>query len=203
MKRVAVLAAACALIAAPALAQDKQPASPMPTTSGNTQNPTAQPGMDPKVNTGAAANTGAAPAASMSTAEFVKKVAISDMFEIESSKLAQQKADAESKTFAAKMVTDHSKTSAELKSMVQSGKVKAELPTALDDDHKKKLDELQSASGQQFDDKYDQMQKHAHHEAVMLFERYAQNGDNAELKQWAAKTLPALKEHHSMAEKLK
>ena len=203
MKRVAVLAAACALFAAPALAQDKQPASPMPTTAGNTPQPAvgANP-PDPKVNTDTG-NTGAAPASGFSTAEFVKKVAISDMFEIESSKLAQQKADAESKTFAAKMVTDHSKTSAELKSMVQSGKVKAELPTALDDEHKKKLDELQSASGQQFDDKYDQMQKQAHHEAVMLFERYAQNGDNAELKQWAAQTLPALKEHHSMAEKLK
>ena len=149
MKRIALLAAACALFAAPALAQT-QPSSPMPGTAGNAPHPT----VDPK-----GGNTGTAPASgSISTAEFVKKVAVSDMFEIESSKLAQQKADAESKTFAGKMVTDHGKTSTELKSMVQSGKVKAQLPSALDDEHKKKLDELKAASGQQFDDKYDQMQ---------------------------------------------
>ena len=40
-------------------------------------------------------------AQSVSTAEFVKKVAISDMFEIESSKLIEPKADADTKPFAA------------------------------------------------------------------------------------------------------
>src|SRR5690242_21388354 len=63
---------------------------------------------------------------SPSTADFVKQVAISDMFEIESSKLAQQKGNAEEKTFAGQMVTDHTKTSTELKGLVSSGKVQAE-----------------------------------------------------------------------------
>jgi predicted outer membrane protein len=44
-----------------------------------------------------------------STADFVKEVAISDMFEIEASKLAQQKGNAAEKTFASQMVTDHTK----------------------------------------------------------------------------------------------
>jgi putative membrane protein len=186
MKRIIIAAAISALAGAPAWAQTSP--SGMPNTAGNAPSPNA--------------NVGAAPASGLSTDEFVKKVAISDRFEIESSKLAQQKADAESKQFAGKMVTDHGKTSSELKSMVQSGKVKAQLPTALDDEHKQKLDQLRGLSGEQFDSTYDQMQKQAHQEAVTLFERYAQNGDNADLKQWAAKTLPALKEHHSMAEKL-
>src|SRR5581483_9227769 len=72
---------------------------------------------------------------SPSTQDFVTEAAMSDMLEIESSKLAQQKADASSKQFAAKMITDHTKTSEELKSLVQSGKVKADLPTALDKSH--------------------------------------------------------------------
>ena len=54
------------------------------------------------------------------TEDFVKEVAISDMFEIESSKLAQQKANAAPvKTFAGQMVTDHTKTSTELKGLVR------------------------------------------------------------------------------------
>src|SRR6202790_4337934 len=59
------------------------------------------------------------------TADFVKEVAISDMFEIDSSKLAQDKGTAPEKTFASQMVTDHTKTSTELKGLATSGKAKA------------------------------------------------------------------------------
>jgi putative membrane protein len=38
---------------------------------------------------------------------------------------------------------------------------------------------------------------------VSLFERYAKGGDNAALKDWAGKTLPALQHHLQMAEGLK
>src|ERR1700761_7720094 len=76
------------------------------------------------------------------TADFVKEVAVSDMFEIQSSQLAQTKGNAPEKAFAEQMVTDHTKTSTELKAMVSSGKVKADLPTALDSSHQSKLDKL-------------------------------------------------------------
>ena len=90
--------------------------------------------------------------------DFVNKVAISDMFEIQSSQLALAKqADADTKPFAEKMVQDHQKTSSELKVMVDGGKVKATLPTALDSEHQKMLDELKSKSGKEFDRSYDQI----------------------------------------------
>jgi putative membrane protein len=101
------------------------------------------------------------------------------------------------------MVQDHQKTSSELKALVDSGKVKAKLPTALDSEHQKLLDDLKAKNGKDFDQGYDQIQVKAHRDAVALFEAYARNGDNAELKDWAGKTLPHLKEHLSMAEKLK
>jgi putative membrane protein len=53
-----------------------------------------------------------------STAEFVKKVAMSDMLEIQSSKLVAPKADADTKPFAERMIKDHTKTSSELKALV-------------------------------------------------------------------------------------
>ncbi len=142
---------------------------------------------------------GSAPAAQ----DFVNKVAISDMFEIQSSQLALSKqADADTKPFAEKMVQDHQKTSNELKAMVDGGKVKAKLPTALDAEHQKMLDDLKAKNGKDFDQSYDQVQLKAHRDAVALFEAYAKGGDNAELKGWAGQTLPHLKEHLSMAEKL-
>ena len=140
---------------------------------------------------------------SPTTADFVKEVAISDMFEIESNTLAQDKGNALEKKFAAQMVTDHTKTSTELKGLVSSGKVKAELPVALDGAHQGKLDKLRAAGGKDFSSAFDSMQVSAHRDAVSLFERYSKRGDNADLKNWAGKTLPALKHHLKMAQALK
>lgn len=117
----------------------------------------------------------------------MKKVAISDMFEIQSSQFALTKPE--------KMISDHRKTSSELKALVDSGKVKAALPAALDSQHQKLLDEL-TAKGRQ-------IQVTAHREAVSLFDAYSKNGENPDLKRGAATTLPHLKEHLSMAEKPK
>ena len=173
MKR-AVIALACVLFAGPALAQS----------------------LGEK--TGVNSALGVAPA----TADFVKEVAISDMFEIESSKLAEQKGNAQEKSFAQQMITDHTKTSTELKGLVGEKKVEATLPTALDSSHQSKLDKLRNASGKDFSSDYNSYQVSAHEDAVSLFERYAKGGDNSALKDWAGKTLPALKHHLEMAENL-
>ena len=139
--------------------------------------------------------------AQTSTQDFVTKVAVSDMFEIQSSKLAAQKGNENIRAFAQQMITDHTKTTNELKGLV--GKAKAKLPSGLDAEHQKKLDQLQKLSADQFNATYASMQVQAHEEAVKLFEAYASNGDDAQLKAWAGKTLPALKEHLQHAKALK
>ena len=146
----------------------------------------------------------AAPAQTrVSAQDFVTKVAISDMMEIQSSQLAlARQPDADTKPFAEQMVKDHQQTSKELKALVESGKVKVALPSALDAEHQKKLEDLKAKSGKDFDRAYDQMQVQAHEEAVALFEGYAASGDNPDLKSWAATTVPHLKEHLAMAKKL-
>ena len=143
-------------------------------------------------------------AMAQSAQDFVNKVAMSDIFEIQSSQLAlSRQVDADTKPFAEKMVQDHQKTSSELKALVDGSMVKLTLPTSLDAAHQKMLDELNAKRGKEFDQNYDQMQLKAHQDAVVLFDAYSKNGDNPELKSWAAATLPHLKEHLSMAEKLK
>jgi putative membrane protein len=137
---------------------------------------------------------------SPTTADFVKEAAMSDMMEIESSKIAQQKGNAAEKKFADQMIADHTKTSTELKALVGSGDVKAEIPAALDDASKKKLAKLSDTKPEDFAGEYDPMQVSAHKDAVSLFERYAKGGENAKLKDWAGKTLPHLEHHLQMAE---
>lgn len=136
-----------------------------------------------------------------STPDFVKEAALSDMTEIATSKLAQDRGDADAKTFASQMVTDHTKTSEELKALV-SGGVKAEIPAALDEAHQKKVDKLKDAKAEDFNSDYASMQVSAHKDAVSLFERYAKGGDDAKLKDWAGKTLPHLQHHLEMAQNL-
>ena len=68
--------------------------------------------------------------------DFVTEAANSDMFEIQSSKVAT-KGDARRKAFfRGQMVKDHTTTSTELKALVGSGKVQVELPAALDKTHR-------------------------------------------------------------------
>lgn len=140
---------------------------------------------------------------SPSTQDFVTEAANSDMLEIESSKLAQQRADDKSKQFAPKMIKDHTETSAELKGLVQAGKVKATLPTTMDSAHMSKLDKLKGLKDADFDKQYDDDQIAAHKDAVSLFQRYANRGEDPELKAFAAKYLPHLQDHLKMAEDLK
>jgi len=140
--------------------------------------------------------------ASPSTADFVTEAAISDMFEIQSSKLAAERSDEPTKAFANRMITDHEKTTAEMKAMVQGGKVQATQPTALDSAHQSKLDTLKGLQGDAFTKQYHSDQVKAHKDAVDLFQRYGKGGDNQDLKAWASKTQPALDYHLKMAQDL-
>src|SRR5437764_14489670 len=78
------------------------------------------------------------------TADFIKEAAMSDMLEIEAAKVAQQKGNATEKTFAGQMITDHTKTSSELKGLV-TGEMQSVIPTSLDESSQKKLDKLRDA----------------------------------------------------------
>jgi putative membrane protein len=129
-----------------------------------------------------------------------KEAANSDMLQIAAATFVQEKGNAEEKKFAEQMVTDHSKTSSDLKSLVDSGAVKADIPTGLDSSSQKKLDKLRDTRRQAFASEYDPMQVSSHKEAVSLFERYSKSGDNPKLKDWAGKTLPTLQHHLNMAE---
>jgi putative membrane protein len=139
---------------------------------------------------------------SPTTQDFVKAAATSDMLEVAAAKLAEEKGNAEEKKFAQQMVTDHSKSSADIKGMVTSGDVNADIPTKLDDSSQKKLDKLRDTRAGAFSSEYDRMQVSAHKDAVSLFERYSKSGDNAKLKDWAGKMLPTIRHHLEMAEAL-
>jgi putative membrane protein len=97
------------------------------------------------------------------------------------------------------MIDDHGAANAKLETI--AGEQKLKLPTELDAKHKADLDTLQN-SKDPVDGSYVQMQRDAHSDAVKLFESYAKDGDNAQLKTFAQETVPTLKMHQEMIEKI-
>ena len=151
---------------------------------------------------GAFPGSGCMVVVSPTTADFAKEAALSDMFEIQSSQIAQERGNASEKAFAATMIADHQKTTDELKSMVSAESVKTDLPTAPDSSHQAKVDKLKFLNGADFSSRYDSDQVSGHKDAVSLFERYSASGDDPKLKDWAGKTLPTLRHHLEMAQDL-
>ncbi len=137
------------------------------------------------------------------TEDFVTEAASSDMFEIEASKLALERSqDTATRSFAQQMITDHTKTSEELKAMITSGKIKATVPASMTSGQQNMLDDLKKVKGDDFAKLYHSEQEDTHEDAVDLFKRYSDGGENADLKAWAAKTRPALEHHLMMAKDL-
>jgi len=136
------------------------------------------------------------------TQDFVTEAAQSDMFEIQSSKLALTSADAPTKDFAQTMIDDHTKTTTELKAAVSKGEAHANLPTAMSSSQQSMIAKLNDLHGADFDKQYHSDQVSAHKDAVSLFQRYGKNGIDAGLKDWAATIEPGLEHHLEMAQKL-
>ncbi|MEE7448720.1 DUF305 domain-containing protein [Methylobacterium radiotolerans] len=140
--------------------------------------------------------------ASPNTQDFVAEAAISDMFEIQSSKLAQEKKDTKVNDFANKMIADHTTSSDAIKSLIQSGKARADIPGSLDSKRQSMLDKLKGLTGDDFEKQYRADQISGHKDTVDLYRRYAKGGDNADLRTFAEKTLPIVEHHQKMAEDL-
>jgi putative membrane protein len=169
---------------------------PAPAPAGSAVDPTAK---------DAGGFAGAASPAEMTaeTREYVQKAAMGDLYEIEASKvaLARTKSD-DVKKFAQEMVDAHTGSSDELKArLARAGQI-VELPTMLDAEHQKRLDDLKAASAQTFDARYAAGQKEAHEQALMLHRDYAMRGSVADLKAFAADIVPKIEMHVQMAAEL-
>jgi putative membrane protein len=152
---------------------------------------------------GAGAQTATMQSSQMTAPMFVQMIAMSDMFEIQSSQAALKNSkDAEVQKFAQTMIDHHTKMSAELKAAVQAGNVSAQIPTSLSGEKAQTLQQLSSLSGETFDAMYWKAQVQGHQEALQLAQSYAKNGDNAALRQHAEKGVPIIEQHLKMAQKM-
>lgn len=188
MKRMLVLATWACLVAAPAFAQYPKPAAE----------------SKPAAETPSAAAAHAAEARAIRAkgrtpdAAFVIAAAQSGLAGLTFSKMAlEQAADPAVKRFAQEVAEASGKMTEELKPLLASQR--AALPTELDQRNKKVGEWLAKLSGADFDRAYMSNMRAMRASEVMVFERAATKAHDDNLKAWASKNLPTLKEHQAAA----
>ena len=130
--------------------------------------------------------------------EFVMKASTANLFEIESAKVALERStNPDVKAFAQKMVSDHGTAGEAMKAAATTANVQGSVASILDKKHQKIIDDLKAEEAEDFDEEYVDEQEDAHRKTVKLFEKYAEDGEDASLKTFAANTLPTLKAHKS------
>ena len=128
------------------------------------------------------------------SAEFLKKVTNSGMAEIQLAKLAQQKATIDAvKNFAAMLERDHTAVNQQVKTLADQRSVP--LPAAISDDKQKMYNDMDKMTGKAFDKDYISKMIKAHGDGISLFEDTRSNASDIDVKNFADKTLPALKMH--------
>jgi putative membrane protein len=132
-------------------------------------------------------------------ARAMRDLAEANMAEVETGKVAAQKAQSdEVKKFAQHMVDDHGKMLQEVQQLAQSKGV--DLPKSPNKKHQAAMKKLESASGEQFDKAYMSEMVKDHQDTVKKVEKMAKSSKDAEVKSAAQKALPDLKQHLQMAQ---
>jgi putative membrane protein len=195
LKRYLLLASAAALLAAcnkphnATGATDSSAAVPSGAATVENVPPSGMPEANPAATIPTAANEAAAP-------DFVQKASVSDMFEIEASKLALKRSSSpEVKAFARMMIKDHTQSTALLKAAIKESGRDITPPAALPDDKQTALNDLTNADAKDFDKKFMDAQVDGHKATLDLMSRYANDGDAPAIKAFAAKVGPIV-EHH-------
>ncbi|MET0239515.1 MAG: DUF4142 domain-containing protein [Sphingobium sp.] len=150
------------------------------------------------------ASTGVSPMSGVSAIDYVKFAADSDMYEIQSSKLALMRSKRDDvKGFAREMIADHTLTTKSLMAALKNDdRTIAKPTTRLSAKNAAKIALLKKAPKASFDDLYLQQQAEAHQMAWSLHKGYAIDGTDTALKQVASTAVPVIERHLGHAKQL-
>jgi putative membrane protein len=123
------------------------------------------------------------------------------MLEQELSKLAQSKAATPAvKNMATQLVQQHADMSNSLKSLADRKGIV--LPTGLSNEQQEQSKKLAGLTGTQFDKQYTEAIVNAHQEDIDSFDDMSEDAYDGDIRGYAAKYLPVLKEHLESAQQV-
>lgn len=148
-------------------------------------------------------STASPPAQPVSVATFIEMARAGNAFEIETSRLALEKATQPAlKNFARTMIDDHTRADQKLVSVARGIGQSPGDKVTMEPRQRQQLESLSAASGPDFDRLYASAQLEAHQRTVQLFQTYAEQGTNERLRQFARETLPTLQGHLDQIQKM-
>jgi putative membrane protein len=122
---------------------------------------------------------------------FIQKAAGAGAQEVANGKMAQQQAKStEVKSIAARIVADHTRLNNELTALAKRKGVSFNTSGV----------KAQNLGSGDFDRLYLKWLEEVHRADIADFEKAAKSADDSELKAWASKALPTLKQHLAMAQ---
>lgn len=149
-----------------------------------------------------ASGTTASASAAVASADqkMMRDIAQANLAEVATGKLALEKSQSDDvKTFAQKMIDDHTKAQQELQTLADGKNVK--LPAEPDAKHKAMAKVMSGLKGDAFDQRYLKQGGLADHQAThKLLDRVQNKAKDADLKAYAAKTITAVDQHLTMAQ---
>lgn len=133
--------------------------------------------------------------------EFLSSAGMAGLAQVQQSELALRTEASEAvQAFARRMVAEHSKSNAELQLLATMKG--AALPTELAGAPQEAVHHLSQLTGAAFDSAYAQHMVADHRKAVADFEAALAKTQDADVRAWIEKTLPALRQHQQEAERL-
>ena len=150
---------------------------------------------DGTMSAGSAADT-QADATPTAALPYVAMAGSSDMYEIESSRLALQRAQSPAvREFAQMMIDHHTMTTQQVTQAAQAAGLTPPPPSLLPP-QRAMLDALTPVTGAaECERLYVSQQRDAHRMALALHQNYANNGDRAQLRQAASSAVPVVQRH--------
>jgi putative membrane protein len=130
---------------------------------------------------------------------FIKEAAQGGLMEVQAGQLAQRQGQSsEIKQLGQRLAQDHSKANAELMQIAQTKGITLE--KTLDAKHKTHLQELSAKQGAEFDKTFAKQALKHHKKSISKFEKASEQSQDLQLKGFAQKTIPVLREHLRMAQ---
>jgi putative membrane protein len=116
------------------------------------------------------------------------------MAEVQFGSLANDRAASPAvRDFGARMVTEHHQANEQLKALAAVKNIS--FPTEISDEARTASARLARLSGNEFDAVFMNRMVQDHQAAVVLFQQEAADGNDADIKNWAARMLPILEKH--------
>lgn len=138
----------------------------------------------------------------VATSSFVTEAGQCNLHEIQAGQVMENSENPTIQQLARLIIADHGKMSQELKKLMGDPDIDAEFPQDMSERQHEQLVNLQNAERRDQTRLYLSMLTDSHRRSVELFQAYAAGGEDAVLRDWAAKTMSTFRLHQQIVQQI-